>query len=193
MYSDGKWVRSQGPTGTPPVPTAGSQDNLVTQRVIKIPVGPLLAGAADVNIVLRPGDVIRAPVPKTGLVYIMGQVSRPGPYSIPTDGRLTLTRAITAAGGLGNIAIPEKVDLTRMVGNDKQATILLDLRAIAKGTQPDIYLKPDDQINVGTNFWAYPLAIIRSGFRASYGYGFILDRNFQGDVFGPDKASLSGG
>jgi polysaccharide biosynthesis/export protein len=185
IYADGKWVKARAGSGSD---STVSQQNLVTQRVIKIPTGPLLAGAADVNIVLRPGDVIRAPIPKSGNVYISGEVSRPGVYSIPNDGRLTLTRAIAAASGLAAIAIPEKVDLTRMVGNDRQATVCVNFRAIQEGTQPDFYLKADDHINVGTNFWAYPLAVIRSGFRASYGYGFILDRNFQGDVFGVDSA-----
>ncbi len=184
IYADGKWVKAPHGGGE----TTASQQNLVTQRVIKIPTGPLLAGAADVNIVLRPGDVIRAPIPKSGLVYVTGEVVRPGPYNIPNDGKLTLLRALDAAGGLGSIAIPEKVDLMRMVGNDRQATIRLDVRAISEQSQPDIYLKPDDRINVGTNFWAQPLAVFRNGFRASYGFGFILDRNFQGDVFGTDNA-----
>jgi len=71
-----------------------------------------------------------------------------------------------------------------MVGPDRQATIQLNYRAINEGTQPDIFLKPDDRINVGTNFWALPLAVVRNGFRASYGFGFFLDRNFGNDVFG---------
>jgi polysaccharide export outer membrane protein len=121
-------------------------------------------------------------------VYINGAVSRPGPYGLPTDGKLTLLRALTSAGGLNGLAVPERVDLTRVVGKDRQATIRLNLRAIAEQTQPDIYLKPDDMINVGTSFWAYPLAVIRGGFRASYGFGFILDRNFAGDVFGADRS-----
>ena len=71
-----------------------------------------------------------------------------------------------------------------MVGNDHQSTIMLNLRAIHEGTQPDIYLKPNDRINVGTNFWATPLAVVRGGLRATYGFGFLLDRNFGNDVFG---------
>jgi hypothetical protein len=54
---------------------------------------------------------------------------------------------------------------------------------------PDVYLKPDDRINVGTNFWAYPLAVVRNGFRVSYGFGFVLDRNFGDEVFGPPVAA----
>jgi protein involved in polysaccharide export with SLBB domain len=174
--------------GGSPTPSVPGAEQLVTQRVIEVPVGPLLAGSAQFNIIIRPGDVIRVPAPAEGLVYLAGEVQRPGPYNLPQAGRLTLMRAINAAGGLNNQAIPERVDLIRMVGPDRQAMIRLNLRAIFEGTQPDVFLKSDDMINVGTNFFAFPLAVIRNGFRASYGFGFILDRNFQGDVFGLDRA-----
>lgn len=183
VFREGRWVRATE-RGLP----AGH--GILTQRVIEVPVDQLLAGRADVNIVVRPGDVIRFPSPQTGLVYLTGQINRPGPYGLPADGgRLTLLRAIDSAGGLSGLAIPERVDLTRVVGPGRQATIRLNLRAIGEQTQPDIFLKPDDRINVGTNFWAFPLAVIRSGFRASYGFGFLLDRNFGNDVFGapPDS------
>ncbi len=198
IFLNGQWTQVNRGTGTPEAayPLAGmgadAGDAQVVQRVIEVPVAPLLAGQADVNIVLRPSDVIRVPPAKSGLVYISGQVARPGPYSLPTEGRLTLLRVLPSAGGLGGLAIPERVDLTRIVGKDRQATVRLNLRAIAEQTQPDIYLKPDDLINVGTNFFAYPLAIIRSGFRMSYGFGFILDRNFAGDIFGTDLQQFSG-
>jgi protein involved in polysaccharide export with SLBB domain len=175
--------------GAAPVPTVEGAETLVTQRVIEVPVGPLLAGSAQFNIIIRPGDVIRVPSPAEGLVYISGEVQRPGPYNLPTAGRLTLLRGIVAAGGLGPLAVPERVDLIRMVGPDRQAWLRLNLRAIAEGTQPDIYLRSDDMVSVGSDFWAFPLTVIRNGFRASYGFGFILDRNFQGDVFGPDQAT----
>ncbi|MBY0313093.1 MAG: polysaccharide biosynthesis/export family protein [Phycisphaerales bacterium] len=181
VFANGQWVKA-GEGGSM---GASEGQNLVTQRVIKVPIAPLLAGAADVNIVVRAGDVIRFPVPRGGLVYMTGQVARPGPYSLPSDGKLTLLRAFDTAGGLSGIAIPERVDITRVVGEGRQATIRVDARAIAEGTAPDIVLKPDDRVNVGTNFWATPLAVIRGGFRASYGFGFILDRNFEGEVFGP--------
>ncbi|MFN8728998.1 MAG: SLBB domain-containing protein, partial [Planctomyces sp.] len=138
-----------------------------------------------------PGDIIRVPSPAEGLVYVTGQVQRPGPYNLPQAGRLTLTRSITAAGGLSSTAIPERVDITRMVGPDRQAIVRVNLRAIYEGTQPDLFLRADDQVNVGTNFFALPLAVLRNGFRASYGFGFILDRNFGFDVFGPQQTSTN--
>lgn len=200
VFLDGEWVRSASdwsysrpgaePSGDPDF--LAGMDRLVTQRVIRVRTAPLLAGDARYNIVIRPGDVIRVPMPEAGNIYIDGQVNRPGVFVLPNVGRLTLQRAITAAGGLGGLAIPERVDLTRVVGENQQSTIMLDLRAIAQGTQPDVYLKADDRINVGTNFWAHPLAVLRNGFRISYGFGFLLDRNFGNDVFGPPPSSRGG-
>ncbi len=192
IFLNGRWVRVDAARrgeaaglaeGEDPLAQAAAE--LVTQRIIEIPTEPLLLGDPRYNIVVRPGDVIRVPPPETGLVYLAGPgIARPGIYSLPTNGRLTLTKAVLSAGGLNGLAIPWRVDLTRMVGTDRQATIRLDVKAIAEGTQPDIFLKPDDMVNVGTSFWATPLAVIRGGLRASYGFGFLLDRNFGNDVFG---------
>ncbi len=193
VFLNGEWVRV-AQVGEPSGPGAGrggdlTAEQLVTQRVIRIPMKPLISGSPKYNIVIRPGDIIRVPVAGQGIVYLGGQIARPGTYQIPVSGQLTLLRAIDAAGGLNQIAIPERVDLTRMVGPSSQAMVRVNLRAIAEGTHPDIFLKPDDRITIGTNFWAYPLAVIRGGFRASYGFGFLLDRNFGSDVFGapPDS------
>lgn len=183
VFLNGEWVK----TGAAPSPAAAvttPQAPAMTQRVIRIPLKPLLAGDARYNIVIRPGDTIRLPQPQQGLVYMAGQVNRVGPIALPEVGRMTLTRAIDSAGGLTGLAIPERLDLTRIVGDGQQAIIRLNYRAIAEGTQPDLYLKPDDRINVGTNFWALPLAIIRNGFRTTYGFGLLVDRNFGSDVFG---------
>jgi protein involved in polysaccharide export with SLBB domain len=137
---NGKWVRA----GTPGNAAAdGGQPalkarNLVTQRVIRIPVIPLLSGDARYNIVVRPGDVITVPTQPTGFVFIGGEVNRAGTYGLSEQ--LTLSAAITAAGGLNSIAFPERVYLTRHIGNDRLATIRLNYRAIQERTYPDIYL-----------------------------------------------------
>ena len=191
-FVDGQWVRESIPIAArrkiaarnDSMTPSDSRGQLFTQRVVRVPVGPLVAGDARYNIVLRPGDIVSVPPSPIGNVYIDGQVNAPGVYNLPVTGRLTLTRAITSAAGLNGVAIPERVDLTRIVGVNEQATIMLNLRAIQEGTQPDVYIKPDDRINVGTNFWATPLAVLRSGFRTNYGFGFLLDRNFGNDVFG---------
>jgi polysaccharide export outer membrane protein len=135
------------------------------------------------NVVIRPGDIIRVPAPVAGNVYIGGQISRPGTYFLPGDGDLNLKQLIISAGGLTGLAIPERVDLIRRVADNQEVTVRINFRDITNGRAPDFFLKPNDTINIGTSFIATPLAVFRNGFRASYGFGFILDRNFEQDVF----------
>ncbi len=192
----GRWVRVEERVGPPqarPAAAAGivaqaeREDRLpeVVQRVIEVPFDLLVKGDLRYNVVVRPGDIIRVPAPIGGSVFLAGHVARPGTYGLPGDQRLTLKRLIAAAGGFDAIAIPQRVDITRKINRDYEATVRLDLSEIYHGNEPDIYLKTDDLVNVGTNMVATPLAVIRSGFRMSYGFGFILDRNFGPEVFGP--------
>ncbi|MBK7405537.1 MAG: polysaccharide biosynthesis/export family protein [Phycisphaerales bacterium] len=190
IFVNGQWVRAaraDGRNGAAPGP-----ESVVTQRVIRVPLKPLLAGDARYNIVVRPGDVLRIPPPEQGFVYLDGEVARPGSFNLPPIGPFTLRRAIASSGGLSPVGIPERCDLTRMVGENRQATIMLNYRAIVEGTQPDVVLKPNDIISIGTTFWAYPLAVFRQGFRATYGFGFLLDRNFGNDVFGAPPTNRLG-
>lgn len=186
----GEWVRVPGtgiatqPAAQMPGPANLEPDDLMALRVIEIDNERLLHGDSTQNVVIRPGDRIYVEVPLQGLVYIDGDINRRGVYQIPSNGELTLSRLVATAGGLNSIAIPERVDLTRRVGTNREATVRLDLAAIRNRTQPDVLLKPDDVIIIGTNFIATPLAVIRNGFRATYGWGFLLDRNFGADVFG---------
>lgn len=187
-----QWVEVEDTTSVVE-PVAGGVDTgalpppeqMVTQRVIEIDAKELIKGVAYHNIVVRPDDIIRVPAPVRGNIYLGGEIARPGTYALPGERELTLKQAVIAAGGLGPLAIPERVDLIRRLDRSTEATVRLNLRAIFEGVQPDIYLKPNDTINVGTNFMAAPLAVFRNGFRMSYGFGFVLDRNFGSDVFGP--------
>jgi polysaccharide export outer membrane protein len=191
----GEWVRVPARDGQGPAPATGAPEGeppMFVERVIEIPYKKLKSGESRYNIVVRPDDRIFVEEPEIGVVYIDGQIVRPGTFNLPVNGKLTLSRLVAAAGGLGQLAIPERVDLVRMVGDNREATIRLNLGAIRQRTEPDVLLKPDDHIIIGTNFWATPLAIIRNGFRATYGFGFLLDRNFGNDVFGAPPTNITG-
>jgi hypothetical protein len=167
----------------------GTLDGRVT-RLLKISYQDLVAGQSRLNVFVRPDDFINVVPPPTGVVYIDGEISRPGPYDLPATGQLTLSRLVAAAGGLGPLAIPERVDLVRRVG-DREATIRVNLAAIRERSEPDIVLKSDDHVIIGTNFFAQPLAVIRNGFRMTYGFGFLIDRNWGTDIFGPPPEALT--
>lgn len=156
----------------------------VLERIIKIPWEKLEQGDSSYNIVIRPKDRVYVKGPPLGNIYIRGEINRPGVFQYPSTGKkITLSEFITSAGDLGPLAVPEKVSLTRRFG-DVQATVTLNYAGILQRTEPDIYLKPNDHISIGTTWGATPMAIVRNGFRASYGFGFLLDRNFGTDVFG---------
>ena len=157
----------------------------VLERIIEIPWDRLRSGDSSYNIVIRPDDRIYVEPPPIGNLYIRGEIGRPGVFNYPNSGeRITLSEFIISAGDLGPIAVPEKVSLTRRIGDNLQATVTLNYAAILQRTEPDIFLKPNDQISIGTSWGATPMAIIRNGFRVTYGFGFLLDRNFGNDVFG---------
>jgi polysaccharide export outer membrane protein len=161
-------------------------------RVIEIDYNQLVRGASNLNVIIRPDDMLYCDTGDVGVVYIDGLIARPGVYNLPTSGKLTLSRLVAAAGGLGELAIPQRVDLVRRIGSDKEACIRVNLAAIRNRSEPDIFLRPDDHINIGTNFWATPLAVIRNGFRMTYGFGFLVDRNWGNDIFGAPPVNVVG-
>ncbi len=183
VEESGQWVRMPAGARTPPDEGPPFPEALYVQRVIAIPYKKLKQGDSSYNVVIRPNDRVYVKEPQQGVIYIDGEILRPGVYTLPPTG-VTLSRLVAAAGGPGALAIPHRVDLTRMVGRNREATIRLNLTAIRQKTEPDIYLKADDHIIIGTSWIATPLAIFRSGLRATYGFGFVLDRNFGNDVFG---------
>jgi polysaccharide export outer membrane protein len=155
----------------------------VQTRVIKIPVDRFQGGDPQYNIVIRPGDTIYVPVDIIGEFYIMGNTVNRG--AIPLTGRpMTLKMAIAAAGGLGPLAWPKRCEVIRRLGKDREEIVMVDLDKIARGEQPDFFIKPDDLINVGTHPTAMWRAVLRNAFRATYGFGFIYDRNFADRDFG---------
>ena len=162
-------------------------------RIIELDYQALARGDSNLNVVIRPGDRVFIDTPEIGVVYIDGEINRPGVYQLPIAGRLTLSRLVAAAGGLNPIAIPERVDFTRKISADREATLRVNLAAIRNRAEPDIFMRRDDHVHIGTNFFAAPLAVIRNGFRFTYGFGFLLDRNFGNDVFGPPPTNIGNG
>jgi len=151
-------------------------------RLIRIPSEKLFAGDPRYNIVIRPGDSVFVPVDIVGECSIMGNVKREGFINI-TGRPITLKQAIAAAGGLGPLAWPKRCEIVRRIGRDKEAIVMMDLDKIASGEQPDVFIKPNDLINVGTHGTARWRAVMRNAFRATYGFGFAYDRNFAYDDF----------
>ena len=168
-----------------------SNKKLEKTVVIEIEYNKLVRGDSSLNIVIKPGDAIYCDSGDVGVVYIDGEISRPGVYNLPTAGRLTLSRLVAAAGGVSELAIPERCDLIRRLDSDKEACVRISLLAIRNRGEPDLFLKRDDHIIVGTNFWALPLSRVRRDLSFPNSIGFQLDRNFGNDVFGAPPTGIT--
>jgi polysaccharide biosynthesis/export protein len=93
---------------------------------------------------LRNGDVISAAARQ--YVTVEGEVQRPGRYAI--EGDLTVTGAISTAGGLTRFGSSD-VKVRRIDSASGKVTITkVDLKSIRKGSLPDPAVSPNDVITV---------------------------------------------
>jgi len=98
----------------------------------------------NMELVLRSGDVITA-LPRF-YVTVEGEVTRPGRYVL--DGDLTVTGAISTAGGLTRYG-KNDVQVRRVdAQTGKTAIIQVDLKDVRKGKKPDLPLLPNDVVTV---------------------------------------------
>ncbi len=98
----------------------------------------------NLEVVLQSGDIITAS-PKY-YVTVEGEVARPSRYLL--EGDLTLTGAISMAGGLTRFGSSD-VKLRRVDPETGKTTILeIDLKSVRKGKQQDPPLQPNDVVSV---------------------------------------------
>jgi len=146
-------------------------------RIIAIDLEKLQRGDPRMNIVVRDNDIIQIPSLQVVEFYVGGEVQRPGVYSL-TGRQITVKQAMTAAGNLGPLAWPSNSILVRRLGDNEEKILALNIESIFRGQEPDLYLKPNDMIVVGSDVRAAFWAVMRNAFRMTYGFGFIYDRNF---------------
>ncbi len=97
-----------------------------------------------------PGDTVI--VPKAAVVYVLGDVSKPGGYPMSTNNsRMTVLQAIAAAGYANHTAAVGKSKLVRETPTGVQE-IDLPVGAMQKGKMPDVALLPDDVVYVPFSF-----------------------------------------
>lgn len=84
---------------------------------------------------------------RKNLVFVFGQVNKPGAIEIPPERQLTLIEAITMAMGFTRLAKTSDIQVTR-VGEDRQFRFNAD--ALRRNTDASqvFYLQPGDQVFV---------------------------------------------
>jgi polysaccharide export outer membrane protein len=101
--------------------------------------------ALNADILIRPGDTVI--VPKAGIVYVLGDVARPGGYVMQYDSKLTVLQAIALASGASKTASERKARLVRSE-DGRPVSIDLPLRDMERGREPDVALQANDIVYV---------------------------------------------
>jgi polysaccharide biosynthesis/export protein len=114
-------------------------------------------------VMVYPGDTIL--VARAPMVYVMGDVARPGGYTIATnDERLSVMQVIAMAGSASKTAVQSHVRLVRTTEHG-QVELPVHLDAIQKGKQPDVMLQANDIVYVPFS-WMKNVAIASSSIAA---------------------------
>jgi polysaccharide biosynthesis/export protein len=101
----------------------------------------------DQKVMVNPGD--KVVVPKAGIVYVLGDVGRPGGYPMTNnDGTLTVLQAISDAGGTQSSAVPSHTRLIRRTAAGGYQSDPVPFSAMQKGKKPDIPLQAGDIVYV---------------------------------------------
>jgi polysaccharide export outer membrane protein len=102
--------------------------------------------ALQTSVLVYPGDTVM--VPKAGIVYVLGDVNRPGGFVMDNNStELTLLQALARAGGVSRTAKQGHAKLLRKDATGYHET-QLSLGEIQKGKRQDIALAPGDVLYV---------------------------------------------
>jgi polysaccharide export outer membrane protein len=96
-----------------------------------------------------PGDSVM--VPRAGLVYVLGNVMRPGAYVLGGRNSLTVEAAMALAGNTGKAASTKRVHLIRTQESGRKEDIILGVNLILQGKAPDVAMKDGDILYIPTS------------------------------------------
>ena len=99
------------------------------------------------GIPVRDGDLIAAQ--QGGQIFVGGWVENPSVYLLQPA--MTVTQAITKAGGLHPAASSDSVTISRGDDDGHLRDYRLDYPAMAAGKERDVFLEPGDKVYVGVS------------------------------------------
>jgi polysaccharide export outer membrane protein len=97
------------------------------------------------NILIRPYDVVS--VPRARMVYVVGDVGKPGGFIVDGQESITVLKALSLAQGLGKDAAPKNARVmhaTREGAKVVESGVPVRLNKILEGKSPDFPLQPED-------------------------------------------------
>lgn len=107
----------------------------------------LATGDPRLNVMVYPGDVVK--VPRAELVYVVGEVARPGGFELKSNENISILQAIALAQGLTHTSASSKARIIRTNAETGQRQeIPINLSKVLAGEIADPILEPRDIVFV---------------------------------------------
>ena len=142
---------SSTPKSKPNVPAANdtqaSEDPPGSATVESSLKNLLESGDPRYNVTVYPGDVVK--VTRAGVVYVEGDVKKPGGFMLKTNENISVLQAVALAEGLTRTAAGSHARIIRTnEGTGARTEIPIDLNKILAGGLTDAMLRPNDIVFV---------------------------------------------
>jgi polysaccharide biosynthesis/export protein len=158
----------KSPAGVSPTAEKKSDGNAVETNLKNL----LESGDPRYNVIVYPGDVVK--VARAGVVYVEGEVKKPGGFMLKTNENISVLQAVALAEGFTRTAARSHARIMRTdEATGARTEIPLDLDKILAGGLTDPVLRPKDIVFVPNStgksvFYGSTQAIISVGSAAVY-------------------------
>jgi polysaccharide export outer membrane protein len=129
--------------------TLPAQDSVVEVDLIAL----VEKGDASANVRIQPGDIVQ--VIPAGMVYVVGEVLRPGGYALAGGHPLTVLQALALAQGLSRTAAADRSLIVRTGEDGSRQEIPVNLGDVLDGSLPPPLLSAQDVLFVPNNQTKY--------------------------------------
>lgn len=125
-----------------------AKNGFSTENIVRVNLKDLLDSSdAHQNPIVNPGDIVK--VLPAGIVYVVGEVQRPGGFVMKSNEKISVVQAIALSGGLTRTASGAGARIIRTdVQNGKREETPIDLAKILSGKAPDPMLEARDIVFV---------------------------------------------
>jgi polysaccharide export outer membrane protein len=99
------------------------------------------------NLPVRPGDIVK--VPRAGIVYVVGEVQKPGGFVLQNNENISVLQALALAEGPTHTSAKSRARIIRTdPATGMRTEIPMNLGKIFSGKAPDTFLQPKDIVFV---------------------------------------------
>lgn len=133
-----------------PIPLPGARQDAAGYSIADVDLKALMAGSSPTaNVEIRPFDVVSIPVAE--LVYVVGEVRKPGGFTISHPESLSVLQALSLAEGVQALASAKNSRIIRQTGTTARLEIPVDLPKVLSGESKDVPMQPGDILFVPRN------------------------------------------